>query len=245
MSRSNGRRTGRHWTMIVPTISDEYQMFEWALRQKYHSSFTLPSSFQPVRIAAMIATTIPKLIETQSPIFSTLRMSNFQVIIQGKAASTKSMMILYTTRDVSTRRTDDAHPCALTVAAFLEVISGFRIQAEIQTVVNIIAGLAADFAPLNDDLCDHVCVHRSNTEPKNIMVPALSKLNKSNSECGFGKRLADQSPARSNGDENVHPVIPRVGYISGRKFNSNQTVVDGKNELRWMLVVAWQTRSKH
>jgi hypothetical protein len=27
MSRSKGRNTGMHWTMIVPTISEEYQMF--------------------------------------------------------------------------------------------------------------------------------------------------------------------------------------------------------------------------
>jgi hypothetical protein len=48
-----------HCTMIVPTISEEYQMFECALRQKYHTSLSLPSSFQPVRTAATMATTIP------------------------------------------------------------------------------------------------------------------------------------------------------------------------------------------
>ena len=59
ISRIRGRKTGIHWTMMVPTISDEYQMLEWALRQKYHSSFWLPSSFQPVRMADITATTIP------------------------------------------------------------------------------------------------------------------------------------------------------------------------------------------
>lgn len=59
MSRRRGRRTGIHWTMMVPTISDEYQMLEWALRQKYHSSFSLPSSFQLVRTAEITATIIP------------------------------------------------------------------------------------------------------------------------------------------------------------------------------------------
>jgi hypothetical protein len=59
MSRNRGRNTGMHWTMMVPTISDEYQMFEWALRQKYHSSFTFPSSFQLVRTADTMATIIP------------------------------------------------------------------------------------------------------------------------------------------------------------------------------------------
>lgn len=58
-SRRSGRMTGMHWTIIVPTISEEYQMFEWALRQKYHASLTLPSSFQPVRIADTMATIIP------------------------------------------------------------------------------------------------------------------------------------------------------------------------------------------
>ena len=115
MSRSRGRRTGMHWTMMVPTISDEYQIFECALRQKYHASFWFPSSFQLMRMADMIATTIPyaniwisdllsvwiendasptKLMVTQSPIFSTLRISSFHVTIQGKVARTKSMMRL-------------------------------------------------------------------------------------------------------------------------------------------------------
>lgn len=94
--RKKGRRTGRHCTMIVPTISEEYQMFECAFRQKYHSSLIFPSSFQFVRTAAMIATIIPKLIVAHRPIFSTFRMSSFQVMIHGKAARTKSMMMLYT-----------------------------------------------------------------------------------------------------------------------------------------------------
>jgi hypothetical protein len=59
MSRSRGRKTGIHWTTMVPTISEEYQMFEWAFLQKYHASFTFPSSFQFVRTAATMATTIP------------------------------------------------------------------------------------------------------------------------------------------------------------------------------------------
>lgn len=58
-SRMSGRKTGMHCTMMVPTISDEYHMLEWALRQKYHSSFTLPSSFHPVLTAATMATIIP------------------------------------------------------------------------------------------------------------------------------------------------------------------------------------------
>lgn len=45
--------------MIVPTISDEYQIFEWALRQKYNRSLSLPSSFQPVLTADTMATIIP------------------------------------------------------------------------------------------------------------------------------------------------------------------------------------------
>jgi hypothetical protein len=118
MSRRRGRKTGMHWTMIVPTISDEYQIFECALRQKYHASFTFPSSFQLVRTAETIATIIPynsvsrrsmsmqfmsptRLIVTQSPIFSDLRMSKFQVKTHGNAASTKSMIMLYTTQDIS------------------------------------------------------------------------------------------------------------------------------------------------
>lgn len=116
MSRSKGRITGMHWTMMVPTISEEYQMFECAFRQKYNVSFWLPSSFQLVRTAAMMATTIPyghnrvsnllpstwnaalltKLMVTLSPIFSTLRISSFHVMNQGKEARTKSMMMLYT-----------------------------------------------------------------------------------------------------------------------------------------------------
>ena len=94
MSRMSGRRTGMHWTMMVPTISEEYQMFECALRQKYQSSLGLPPSFQPVRIAAMMATIIPKLMVRHRPTFSTLRISSFQVMSQGNVAITKSMMIL-------------------------------------------------------------------------------------------------------------------------------------------------------
>jgi hypothetical protein len=96
MSRRNGRRTGMHCTMMVPTISDENQMFECAFRQKYHSSLGLPPSFHPVRMAATIATTIPRLMVMQRPIFSILRISKPQVMIQGNEARTKSMMMLYT-----------------------------------------------------------------------------------------------------------------------------------------------------
>ena len=81
---------------MVPTISDENQMFECAFRQKYHSSLGLPPSFHPVRMAATMATTIPRLMVMQRPIFSIRRMSRPHVMIHGNEARTKSMMMLYT-----------------------------------------------------------------------------------------------------------------------------------------------------
>jgi hypothetical protein len=59
MSLRSGRKTGMHCTMMVPTISDEYQMLDMAFLQKYNSSFSFPSNFQLVRTADTMATTIP------------------------------------------------------------------------------------------------------------------------------------------------------------------------------------------
>jgi hypothetical protein len=51
---------------------------------------------------------------THNQIFSVFRMSRFQVMIQGKVASTKSIMMLYT-NDVSDRymvyMCEDTHHC--------------------------------------------------------------------------------------------------------------------------------------
>jgi hypothetical protein len=46
-----------------------------------------------------------------------------------------------------------------TIASLLEVISKFGIQAEIQSVIDIVAFLVTDLAPLKDDLHDHEKVH--------------------------------------------------------------------------------------
>lgn len=118
----SGLSTGTHCTIIVPVTSDEYQILDMALFQKYHSSFRFPSYFHSVRIADAIATIRPKDMVRQSPIFSLRRMSRFQVIIQGKAANTKSITTL---TSVSSKVSDGTHPgnsddAALTVAAFLE-----------------------------------------------------------------------------------------------------------------------------
>jgi hypothetical protein len=65
-------------------------------------------------------------------------------------------------------------PWSLTVAALLEIVSKFGIQAEVESIPVIVRWLAANFGPLEEHLDDHVGVHGGNTEPKNPFLPAVT-----------------------------------------------------------------------
>lgn len=77
------------------------------------------------------------------------------------------------------------------------------------------------------------------------MVPAFGELNQRDRKSSLGKRLSNQRPARSNVDEDVHAIVPRVGNISSRKFDSNQSIVDSKNDLfAGQSLSCWPTMNK-
>jgi hypothetical protein len=46
-----------------------------------------------------------------------------------------------------------------TIASLFEVVSKLAVQAEIQSIVDIVALFVTDLAPLKDDLYDHEKIH--------------------------------------------------------------------------------------
>jgi len=83
----------------------------------------------------------------------------------------------------------------LTIATLFKVISELVIQAKVEPVPHVVARLVANFRPLEDDLNDHIGVHRGDAEPENVVVPALCELDQSQSECCLAESLSNERSA--------------------------------------------------
>lgn len=141
------------------------------------------------------------------------------------------MMMLYTVRSLSRCHWLFLNFEELTIATFFKAVPELGLQAKVESPFNIIILFPAHFAPLSDDFRDHVGVHRHDTEPKDPLVPLVSpvlgQLEQSDSKGSFAKGLVDERPTRSNGDENMHAVIPGIGYITSCKLKRYEAVIDG------------------
>lgn len=174
--------------MMVPTISDEYQMLECALRQKYHSSFWLPSSFQPVRTADTTATSIPYW-QSQWSDRSGGPKRTHQTHGNAKPNLFHFPHVEVPRDDPGEDCEDEVHDNVVHIAAFFEVVSELRIEAKVEAVPDVVGWLPADLSPLKDNLGDHVCIHAADDEPQYPMAPFLCQLEQSDSKSSFRKRL--------------------------------------------------------
>jgi hypothetical protein len=62
----------------------------------------------------------------------------------------------------------------LTVSSLLEVRPERWANAKVQSVPILVAVVAADLCPLEDDLQDHPDVHRNNAKPQNVLLPSVA-----------------------------------------------------------------------
>jgi hypothetical protein len=127
---------------------------------------------------------IPKLMVAQRPIFSAFRISNDRVINHGKAANTKSMMILYTYALLV--KVPLAHTLLLlTISTLLKVVAKGPADAKIEPVPILITWLVTDLCPLEDHLQYHVKVHRDNTKPQDSLLPPVAQSQQRHTKCRF------------------------------------------------------------
>ena len=96
----------------------------------------------------------------------------------------------------------------LTVPCFFEVISECFVEAEVQSVVNVIAGFVAKFPPLEYDFDNHKRVHCRDAEPNYPLLVAVGELEQCYAKSSLAPRLPQQVGTRRNVDKYVHAIVP-------------------------------------
>lgn len=82
--------------------------------------------------------------------------------------------------------------------------------------------LPAVVCPLQEEGDDEIYVERGNDEPKSPSEPpgCDSRSEQRHGECCFAPGLANHSEDGRYGNEDEHPVIPRLGHIASSKLDA-------------------------
>lgn len=63
----------------------------------------------------------------------------------------------------------------LTIAGLFEFVTEFPVDAKVEPVPVLVAGLTADFCPLEDDLEGHEQIHGDDAEPQEPSLPPVTE----------------------------------------------------------------------
>lgn len=84
----------------------------------------------------------------------------------------------------------------LTVSSFFEIVPEPLVNAEVETVPNVITLLVAKLRPLEYDLYDHPRVHGRNAEPNDPLLVPVRQFEQGDAKGCFAPRLAQHVGAR-------------------------------------------------
>jgi hypothetical protein len=104
---------------------------------------------------------------------------------------------------------------------FETVLEGIVDTRALKSVPILVIGHVAILCPCEEDLENHVEIHRENTEPQDYRLFPVRNPKQRDSECCFGPCLTDQGATGRDIDKDVHAIIPIAIVIAGRILASN------------------------